>query len=98
MPVKPSQNWVGASWRSSPRSALDGTPRAAEATNRLRRLIEIGECKKVIAWKLDRLGRKANEVLDFFRLCDQHGCAVVLVNEKFDTSGPFLGPQGLRTI
>lgn len=56
---------------------------------RLRRLIENGECKKVFAWKLDRLGRKANEVLDFFRLCEKHGCAVVLVTEKIDTAGPF---------
>jgi DNA invertase Pin-like site-specific DNA recombinase len=56
---------------------------------RLRRMIEAGEVKTVVAWKLDRLGRKAREILDFFEMCEKKGCAVKLVTEQINTAGPF---------
>jgi DNA invertase Pin-like site-specific DNA recombinase len=56
---------------------------------RLLRMIAEGEVKTVVAWKLDRLGRKAKEILDFFYLCEKHACTVKLVKEQINTAGPF---------
>lgn len=50
--------------------------------------VKAREMDAVVIWKIDRLSRSLREFLRFADLCDQHGVALVSVNEPFDTSSP----------
>jgi len=57
--------------------------------------VKRGLVKKVLVWKMDRLGRDPKEVLNFFWLCDEHGVEVESLTEPFvanrtKTPGDFL--------
>jgi DNA invertase Pin-like site-specific DNA recombinase len=64
--------------------SLDSRP----AFDRLRDDIRAGAVDVVVAAKLDRIGRSAKTVLEFFDLCEQHGARVVLVDQSIDTGTP----------
>lgn len=72
--------------------SLDSRP----AFDRLRDEIRADGFDVVVAAKLDRLGRSARSVLDFFNLCEQHAVRVVLVDQAIDTATP--AGRLLRTV
>lgn len=55
---------------------------------RLVRAIEGGEADAVYAYDLSRLHRNTAEALRFFRLAEDHGVVVRMVEGNIDTSGP----------
>lgn len=56
--------------------------------DRLRTAIERREVGEVYVCKIDRLGRSAKAVLEFFELAERHGCRVVVTDQGVDTSTP----------
>lgn len=50
--------------------------------------VKAGDTDAVVMWKIDRLARNIREFLRFADLCEEHGVALVSVNEPFDTSSP----------
>jgi DNA invertase Pin-like site-specific DNA recombinase len=66
------------------------------AFNRLREDIRAEAVDVVVAAKIDRLGRSAKTVLEFFDLCEQHHVRVVLVDQSIDTGTPV--GRLLRTV
>jgi DNA invertase Pin-like site-specific DNA recombinase len=68
----------GVSGRSGPRPAFD----------RLRADVAGDQVSAVLVTKLDRLGRSARDVLEFFDLCDRNRVRVVVTDQSIDTSTP----------
>jgi site-specific DNA recombinase len=50
--------------------------------------VRSGRLDIVVVWKIDRLARNLREFLRIVDLCEQHHCALISVNEPFDTSSP----------
>lgn len=65
--------------------SLDSRP----AFDRLREQIRAGTVGSVVVAKLDRLGRSAKTILEFFDLTERHGVRVVVTDQgPIDTSTP----------
>lgn len=68
--------------------AVSGRSDRRPGFDRLRNAIGAGEISAVYAVKLDRLGRSARGILEFFELAESHNVRVVLVDQQIDTSTP----------
>lgn len=75
---------------------VSGSLKTRPAFDALRDEIRAGAVDVVVAAKLDRLGRSAAAVLQFFDLCEEHGVRVVLVDQSIDTATP--AGRLLRTV
>jgi site-specific DNA recombinase len=49
---------------------------------------KLGQVRRVVAMKLDRLARNVRDFLATVDLLKEYGCALVLIKESFDTSTP----------
>ena len=58
------------------------------AYERLLEDVRTGAVDVVICWKVDRVARSLREFMRFVDVLDQHGVALVSVNESLDTSSP----------
>jgi DNA invertase Pin-like site-specific DNA recombinase len=67
---------------------VSGRAGSRPAFDRLRVSIRAGEISAVYAVKLDRLGRSAKSILEFFELAESREVRVVLVDQQIDTSTP----------
>ncbi len=56
--------------------------------DRLTSSIERGEVRVLYVCKIDRLGRSAKAVLEFFDLAERCGCRIVVTDQGVDTSSP----------
>jgi DNA invertase Pin-like site-specific DNA recombinase len=56
--------------------------------DRLKGEIRAGRVSAAYVVKLDRLGRSAGSVLEFFKVAETHGTRVVVVDQQIDTSTP----------
>jgi putative DNA-invertase from lambdoid prophage Rac len=77
-------------------AGVSGRTDSRPAFDRLREEIRAGHLDVVIAAKLDRLGRSAKAVLEFFDLCEEHHVRVVLTDQAIDTGTPV--GRLLRTV
>lgn len=68
--------------------AVSGRLEHRPAFDLLREKIRTGEVDVVYVTKLDRLGRSAKAILDFFREAEDRGCRVVVLDQAIDTSTP----------
>lgn len=50
--------------------------------------VRAGVVKKVVVWRLDRLGRTAKGLLDFFDELDRHHVALVSLRDAIDSTTP----------
>lgn len=69
-------------------SGVSGRLDSRPAFDRLREAIGVGSVSAVFVVKLDRLGRSAKSVLEFFEEAEAHGTRVVVVDQQIDTSTP----------
>lgn len=72
---------------------LSGRSLDRPVLNKIREGIRQGEVKKVIVWKLSRLGRNAKEVLGFVDFATKHKCDVYSLTEELNftsATGRFL--------
>lgn len=67
---------------------VSGSLSSRPAFDTLRGLIRAGGVDVVAAAKLDRLGRSAKAVLEFFEEAEQHGVRVILTDQSIDTGTP----------
>lgn len=57
--------------------------------NALKKLINTGKVTDLYVYAIDRLGRDAREVYEFFQTCKDKGVSIHSVTERIDTSSPF---------
>lgn len=68
--------------------AVSGRLDSRPEFDRLKTAVERGEVKEVFVCKIDRLGRSAKAILDFFDLAEKHSVRVVVTDQGVDTSTP----------
>ena len=68
--------------------AVSGRLESRPKFDRLRAAIERRELQEVYVCKIDRLGRSAKAILDFFEQAEKHGVRVVVTDQGVDTSTP----------
>jgi DNA invertase Pin-like site-specific DNA recombinase len=68
--------------------AVSGRLFSRPAFDRLRSAVEGGEVHEVYVCKIDRLGRSAKGILEFFDFCEAHDVRVVVTDQGIDTATP----------
>lgn len=76
--------------------AVSGRLDSRPAFDRLREEIEARRITTVYVCKIDRLGRSAKGILEFFDLAESNGCRVVVTDQGVDTLTPI--GKVVRTI
>lgn len=61
-----------------------GAKMSRKELDKIRRGILDGDIKKLVVWKLSRLGRNVKGVLEFLEFCGKHDCEVYSLSEKID--------------
>ena len=78
------------------RDKATGTTMDRPGMDRLVADIRTGAVKRVVVWRLDRLGRTAKGLLDLFDELDRAGVALVSLKDSLDTATP--AGRLMRTI
>jgi DNA invertase Pin-like site-specific DNA recombinase len=76
--------------------AVSGRAADRPGFDRLLAEVRTGRLDSVTVTKLDRLGRSAGKILDFFTVADVHHVRVVVLDQQIDTSTPV--GRALRTV
>jgi DNA invertase Pin-like site-specific DNA recombinase len=56
--------------------------------NRMMELVRMGKVKRIVVWRLDRLGRTAAGLCKLFEELQDLGCALISIRDNFDLTTP----------